>query len=394
MLRLDQSLSQRSAFNGACTKFCYNPGHAAVPLGASSPLSGLRMSQDAFPDRDRSFALAKRTNELMRDYGPSATPRAYAVWYTYVSGEVPLLNDAVKRITAEKGHLTERDVDHLHDSYLDGERSAPDAGHVSKTVLAELASVSEVLDLSLGSTQQYGESLSTLTHDLAQAQLSRARLTEMVASLAAATREVVADNRVLEARIRESRSEVESLREKLEATRTESLTDPLSGLSNRKHFEEMMHAAVAAVRAGGYLSVIVVDIDYFKRFNDQFGHLTGDQVLRLVAVVMRESVQSNARLARFGGEEFGIILPGANRLDAVRIAETIRSSMIGRELVKRSTGESLGKVTVSLGVAEHRAGDTPASLLERADLCMFAAKRGGRNRVVDDASITTPSQAA
>ncbi|WP_342164997.1 diguanylate cyclase [Methylobacterium sp. SD21] len=352
------------------------------------------MSQDAFPDRDRSFALAKRTNELMRDYGPSATPRAYAVWYTYVSGEVPLLNDAVKRMTAEKGHLTEIDVDHLHESYLDGQRRAIDASVVSKTVLAELAAVSEVLDLSLGSTQQYGESLSTLTHDLAQAQLSRARLAEMVASLAAATREVVADNRVLEARIRESRDEVESLREKLEATRTESLTDPLSGLSNRKHFEEMMHTAVAAVRAGGRLSVIVVDIDYFKRFNDQFGHLTGDQVLRLVAVVMRESVQANAHLARFGGEEFGIILPGANRLDAVQIAETIRLSMIGRELVKRSTGESLGKVTVSLGVAEHRSGDTPASLLERADLCMFAAKRGGRNRVVDDASISAPSQAA
>jgi len=330
----------------------------------------------------------------MRDYGPSATPRAYAVWYTYVSGEVPLLNDAVKRMTAERGHLTEIDVDHLHESYLDGQCRATDASVVSKTVLAELAAVSEVLDLSLGSTQQYGESLSTLTHDLAQAQLSRARLAEMVASLAAATREVVADNRVLEARIRESRDEVESLREKLEATRTESLTDPLSGLSNRKHFEEMMHAAVAEVRAGGCLSVIVVDIDYFKRFNDQFGHLTGDQVLRLVAVVMRESVQPNARLARFGGEEFGIILPGANRLDAVQIAETIRSSMIGRELVKRSTGESLGKVTVSLGVAEHRSGDTPASLLERADLCMFAAKRGGRNRVVDDASISAPSQAA
>ncbi len=106
-------------------------------------------------------------------------------------------------------------------------------------------------------------------------------------------------------------------------------------------------------------------------------------------------MQPNARLARFGGEEFGIILPGANRLDAVQIAETIRSSMIGRRLVKRSTGESLGKVTVSLGVAtSNRSGDTPASLLERADLCMFAAKRGGRNRVVDDASISAPSQAA
>ena len=347
------------------------------------------MSQHATPDRDRSFALAKRTNDLIRDYGPSATPRAYAVWYTYVSGELPLLNDAVKRLTAEKGHLTDRDIDTLHESYLDGQRLVSETGTLSKTILAELASVTELLDLSLGSTRLYGESLSSLSQDLSHSQLSRVRLAEIVASLAATTREVVANNHVLETRMRESCSEIETLREKLEATRTESLTDPLTGLSNRKHFEEMMMAALAAATRGARLSVIVVDIDYFKRFNDLFGHLTGDQVLRLVGVVMRESTGATAHLARFGGEEFGIILPGVDRAAAAQIAESIRTNMIGRELVKRSTGESLGKVTVSLGVAEYRPGDTPASLLERADLCMFAAKRAGRNRVVDDASPGT-----
>ncbi len=121
------------------------------------------MGQDAFPDRERTFALAKRTNELLHDYGPSAAPRAYAVWYAYVSGDVPLLNDAVKRLTAEKGKLTELDIDHLHESYLDGQRHAGEVGVVSRTVLAELAAVTEALDLSLGSTHQYGESLSRLT---------------------------------------------------------------------------------------------------------------------------------------------------------------------------------------------------------------------------------------
>jgi len=329
----------------------------------------------------------------MRDYGPTASPRSYAVWYAYVSGEAPLLVDAVKRLTAEKSQLTEADIEHLHESYLDGQRLISEAGSLSKTILAELAAVTEILELSLGSTRQYGESLSTLSQDLSHAQVSRVRLAEIVASLAATTREVVTSNRILESRMIESRSEIETLREKLEATRTESLTDAMTGLSNRRHFEETMRTSVAAASRGGALSVIVVDIDFFKRFNDLFGHLTGDQVLRLVAVVMRESTGAGAHLARFGGEEFGIILPGADRAAAIRIAETIRTNMIGRELVKRSTGESLGKVTVSAGVAEHRAGDTAASLLERADLCMFAAKRAGRNRVADDSALA-PSQAA
>lgn len=345
------------------------------------------MSQEIYSDRDRSFALAKRTHDLIRDYGPSATPRAYAVWYAYVSGELPLLSDAVKRLTAQNGCLTEADIDDLHETYLDGRRLAAATGDISRVVLSEIAAVTEILDLSLGSTAQYGESLRGLAQDLAQGLPSRARLGEIVATLVSTTREVAANNRVLEARMRETRCEIETLREKLEATRLESLTDALTGLSNRKHFEETLNAAIEAARGGsGVMSLIILDIDFFKRFNDLYGHLTGDQVLRLVAIVMRENAGKQAHLARFGGEEFGIVLPGADRATARQVAETVRASVMGRELVKRSTGESLGKITVSLGVAVLRSGDSPASLLERADLCMFAAKRGGRNRAVDDAA--------
>ncbi len=139
----------------------------------------------------------------------------------------------------------------------------------------------------------------------------------------------------------------------------------------------------AAVQ-GQPLCLVVLDIDHFKRFNDLYGHLTGDQVLRLVAMTMRENVESRTTLARFGGEEFGIILPDCERLAAREVAEKVRTSVMGRELVKRSTGESLGRITVSVGLAAYRRGDSAVSLLERADHCMFTAKRSGRNRVIDD----------
>ena len=345
------------------------------------------MSQDTHSDRDRSFALAKRANDLIRDYGPSATPRAYAIWYAYVSGELPLLADAVKRLTAQNGALTDSDIDTLHETYLDGRRLASATDDVSRVVLSEIAAVTEILDLSLGSTAQYSESLRGLALDLAQGVPSRARLGEILSTLVSTTREVAANNRTLEARMRDTRGEIETLREKLEATRLESLTDALTGLFNRKHFEESLKAGIDAARGKAVpMSLIILDIDFFKRFNDLYGHLTGDQVLRLVAIVMRESAGKQALLARFGGEEFGIVLPDVDRAAACRLAETVRSNVMGRELIKRSTGESLGKITVSLGVAELRQGDTPASLMERADLCMFAAKRAGRNRAVDDAN--------
>ena len=346
------------------------------------------MSHGQNADRDRSHALSLRAQELIRDYGPSASPRSYAVWYSYVSAEHPLMNDAVKRLIAQNGSLSEFNVDELHETYLNGRRLSEAAGATSATMLSEIESIIEVLELSLGSTAQYGESLRALTQDLTAGTPNRGRLREIVANLVAVTREVAVNNRTLEARMRESHNEIESLRETLEATRIESLTDTLTGLANRKHFEDSLRMLVEGAGKQGVACLIVLDIDMFKGFNDRYGHLTGDQVLRLVAIVMRETVGPGATLARFGGEEFGIVLPGSDRAAARAVADRVRTHVAGRELVKRSTGESLGKVTVSLGVAEYRRGDTAISLLERADLCMFAAKRAGRNRVVDDSAET------
>lgn len=253
-------------------------------------------------------------------------------------------------------------------------------------MLSQIEDIIAVVTQSLGSTAQYGEALRAIANALDGSEPTPAHIHEIVAALVGTTRDVIADYQSLETRMRESHREIETLREALETTRLESLTDPLTGLFNRKHFEDSLTRMVADSAASGEAaSLIVIDVDAFKRFNDDYGHLTGDQVLRLVAKVMREHIADKGILARFGGEEFGILLPGIGRKAAFALAETIRTSVMGRDLVKRSTGESLGKITISLGIARLRPDDTPRSLLERADQCMFKAKRDGRNRTVDDA---------
>ncbi|MFE1601205.1 GGDEF domain-containing protein [Methylobacterium sp. ID0610] len=340
-------------------------------------------------DTDRSFTVGQRAIELMKAYGSSASPRSYAVWYTYVSGHQPLLNEAVKRLTAEHGVLRDDTIDVLYDTYIDSRRHFAETERAGTTMLSEMEQVLEMLDVALGSTARYGASLQAFSQDIVSPTANRARLRDLVTSLIVATRDVTANNRTLEARMRESREEIQSLHETLEAVRVESLTDPLTGIGNRKLFEEVLRKAVEGAAAKAQpLSLIILDIDHFKRFNDVYGHLTGDRVLRLVALTMREMVDSRATIARFGGEEFGVIVPYGARSEAVSVAERIRTSVMGRELVKRSSGESLGRVTVSVGVASYRGDDTAVSLLERADQCMFAAKRAGRNRVVvDDAEF-------
>ena len=127
---------------------------------------------------------------------------------------------------------------------------------------------------------------------------------------------------------------------------------------------------------------MLADIDHFKTFNDTFGHLIGDQVLRLVALALKDNVKGRDIAARYGGEEFAVILPETSLRQATTVGEHIRRAVMGKELMKRSTGENLGRITVSVGVASLHRGESVAALIERADNCLYAAKRNGRNRVI------------
>jgi diguanylate cyclase len=190
-------------------------------------------------------------------------------------------------------------------------------------------------------------------------------------------------NKQLEERLNASKQEINELQENLEAVRTESLTDPLTQLANRKFFDITLEKAIAhAFQTNEALSLMLTDIDHFKTFNDSFGHLTGDQVLRLVAISVKHNVKGKDTAARYGGEEFAVILPNTILRAAVTVAEHIRRAVMAKELMKRSTGEHLGRMTISIGVATLRKGDSGQSLIERADTCLYAAKRHGRNRII------------
>ena len=160
------------------------------------------------------------------------------------------------------------------------------------------------------------------------------------------------NNQALEQRLNASKEEINQLQENLEVVRTESLTDPLTCLANRKHFDESLAQAIAeATERSEPLSLVMTDIDHFKTFNDTWGHLTGDQVLRLVAMSLKQNVKGQDIAARYGGEEFAVILPNTVLRSALTVADHIRRAVMSKELMKRSTGQNLGRVTISLGVA-------------------------------------------
>ena len=172
------------------------------------------------------------------------------------------------------------------------------------------------------------------------------------------TREMRDTNKALEDRLSLSKTEISNLQHSLEAIRAESLTDPLTGLGNRKYFDRSIETAVQAALANGEpLSLLMFDIDHFKSFNDSYGHLTGDQVLRLVGMSLKQTIKGQDITARYGGEEFAVVLPNTALRQALTVADHIRRAVMAKELKKKSTGEILGRVTISVGVSMLKPGD-------------------------------------
>ena len=132
---------------------------------------------------------------------------------------------------------------------------------------------------------------------------------------------------------------------------------------------------------------MLIDIDHFKRFNDEFGHGVGDQVLRLMARVLRERVREIDLPARYGGEELIVVLPSADLAAGTVVAERIRRCIAECHMTRRSTGEALPGITVSIGVAQFQGGESMADLIDRCDRALYLAKKTGRNRVVTETEL-------
>lgn len=330
-------------------------------------------------DKAASAEILRLLLQKMAAHPAAFTPFAYALWYEYITGINPPLSKAVNALLDEKRPL---DDDAVHDLYIrhiaDGNVEAEQAFKQNmQKVLENLARFTEATDDEAGKfnagLRKHGERLSR--------GLDAESLQGLVGEIAQETQVMRSSVDSLQDKLQESKSEVERLQQELMSARSEALLDPLTGVFNRRGFEaQMRNLSSNPEMQGRQVSFLMLDIDFFKKINDTYGHLFGDKVIRVVAEVLKAQVKGQDSVARLGGEEFAVILPDTPLKGAKVVAEHVRQLVERGKIRRMDKDESVGGITISIGIATCDIGDDWLAALGQADEALYASKQGGRNR--------------
>jgi diguanylate cyclase len=330
--------------------------------------------------REHSSELLRMLLPLMSRHAAAFHPLSYAVWYEYVSGSNPGLRLALDHRLKRDALIGEEEIRALYQQHIaDPENGA--AERLQANLRRVMDEVSREATAAGQRAESYGDRLGEFGNQLSQTGLDTA-MPRVVESLLRETRDMKGSVSELQDKLRSSSEEVESLRKALHSAVGEALTDPLTGLKNRRGFDRVVAEALSLKPEGlkGY-GLMMVDIDHFKRVNDEYGHVFGDKVLRSIAQVLDSMVRGRDAVARFGGEEFAVLLPETGVEGARLLADRIRSTIANGRVRRNDSNDQVGNITVSIGVAGYCPGESVEAFIERADKALYASKQAGRNRV-------------
>ncbi len=340
-------------------------------------------------EKERTIEISELALACIRREQLIPTPEIYELWFTYFGRASTDVVKAIDQLIDSGEKITDSQCQDIYQRFLSDMRNEEvvrRAGEQIQTTIQDVAGVvSEVKSV----TNDYGVTLTDVSDRITHAK-SPEEIKQVLQVASSKTKKMLEQNLLLEGQLARSTQLMDDLKRDLEYVRREAMTDGLTGLANRKSFDTEMEKELNDSRANHRIfTLLMVDIDHFKSFNDNFGHQVGDQVLRLVARTLKDGLKGRDFAARYGGEEFAIILPETDLASGVTVGNSLRKAVATKDVINRNTGEVLGRITMSVGVAEFAGDKTMEDLIERADSALYTAKHNGRNQV---AAAPTPGR--
>jgi diguanylate cyclase len=330
--------------------------------------------------KDRSAELLRLALGHMGKHAAAFNPVTFALWYEYVAGTNARLQTAVDQLLADKASLDDPAVARLHADHI---APADDASlrRISGEIQRVMGSIANSASAAGDRAGLFGAQLDGLSAALQANDV--ALLSPQLSEALAGTQQMRQSAQALQQQVEASQNEIAQLRTDLDRARGEALTDPLTGILNRKGFDQQLNALfVQAPEAGRQHCLVMFDIDHFKKVNDTHGHVMGDRVIQGLGEILRQSLTNTAHAAaRYGGEEFAAVLPNCTLAEAAALAELMRTRAKAMKIRNRTTQEVMFTITISGGVSALRPDDDASAFIARADAALYQAKNSGRDRI-------------
>jgi diguanylate cyclase len=315
--------------------------------------------------------------KLLFDHGLEPSPANFELCHRYLSGRDGELNSMIDRAIAKEGRLSEA-VTAAISAKLDSGLSTDELSRIASEAQQYLEQMAAILARSGDDARDYGEALETEAAGLAK---STSPLVS-IETLVGLTQSMIEKAQAAEEDLRRTEMQMNAMRKDLATAQHKANSDPLTGLPNRRALDQHLRSACEnARRADTPLALAICDIDHFKQFNDTHGHQIGDEVIKFVGSSLGRAANGDIFAARYGGEEFVMVFERGAAADALAMLDKIRATIAARELKVTHTGQSLGRLSFSGGIAHLNIQDSPGSVLKRADAALYRAKQDGRNRI-------------
>ena len=339
----------------------------------------MRFSEDS--GEAASFLRQAIPNMVKHNIVPN--PLNYTLWYSYYSNEFPALNKELDQTIERYGTCPPKVGESLfiqHISRLGDDNNKEQLDNFHTAFSNVVTNLSSSINQTAKETAGYSSALKDNLSALDGCDIDEA-IAPVIKDISSNANALCDANDVFQNQLSAAQSEINVLKAELEKSQNDANTDPLTGLYNRRVFESIFKQFKEDNSPQDTLTLIMMDIDKFKVFNDTYGHLKGDQILQFVGELLKSECPENITPVRFGGEEFAIMCPNCEMDQAYDIAEKIRIKLASVSFSNKKTGEKIPPVTASFGIASKKGEEILAQIIERADKALYVAKDAGRNQV-------------